>query len=102
MSTEVEQSKIIESSEESQDPKLQEEGIKFSTCVLIGVVLFIVVMIMWNSYAQFKANQNCPENFIEKTIKSGPDDDHVFDVETEVNKLRKIQENYLFKIRQTP
>jgi len=58
----------------------------------------VLVYLMWYSYKSFYENQDlCYEPFISKTIKTGTDYDKVFDVESEVNKLREMQENFLYR-----
>jgi hypothetical protein len=63
------------------------------------VVVALLVYMLYYSYTCFYENQDLiNEPFIEKTIQTGISDDKVFDVETEVNKLREFQENYLNSI----
>ena len=66
------------------------------TYVLSIIIIGLVVYLLYYSYTCFYENQDLiNEPFIEKTIKTGIDDDRVFDVDGEVNKLRKLQEKYL-------
>jgi hypothetical protein len=66
------------------------------TYVLSIIIIGLVVYLLYYSYTCFYDNQDLiNEPFIEKTIKTGIDDDHVFDVDGEVNKLRQLQEKYL-------
>jgi len=69
------------------------------TYVLSIIIIGLVVYLLYYSYTCFYENQDLiNEPFIEKTIKTGIDDDHVFDVDDEVNKLRQLQEKYLNSI----
>jgi hypothetical protein len=61
------------------------------------VVIVIIFYILYKSYNNFYANQDT-EPFIEKTIKTGIDDDKSFDVDTEVSRLSNMQESYLKKL----
>lgn len=66
------------------------------TYVLSIIIIGLVVYLLYYSYTCFYENQDLiNEPFIEKTIKTGIDDDRVFDVDGEVNKLRQLQEKYL-------
>ena len=66
------------------------------TYVLSIIIIGLVVYLLYYSYTCFYENQDLiNEPFIEKTIKTGIDDDRVFDVDGEVNKLRQLQEKFL-------
>ena len=70
------------------------------TYILGFFVIAIVIYLLWNSYSCFYANQDLlTESFLTGTVKTGTDDDIVFDVEGEINKLREMQEKYLNKIK---
>lgn len=60
-----------------------------------AVAACVVLYILYMVYNNFMTNQCAVEEFTEKTIKTGVDDDKVFDVEGEINKLRELQEKYL-------
>jgi hypothetical protein len=67
-----------------------------NTYILGAIIFGLVVTLLWYSYSCFCENQNLiTEPFIVKPIKTGIDDDLVFDVDGEVNKLRRLQEKYL-------
>lgn len=67
---------------------------------ILGVIIIgLVVYLLYYSYSCFYENQDLNnEPFIEKTVKTGIDDDQVFDVDSEVNKLRQLQEKYLVSL----
>ena len=72
----------------------------YYTYILGFFVIAIVIYLLWNSYSCFYANQDLlTESFLTGTVKTGTDDDIVFDVEGEINKLREMQEKYLNKIK---
>ena len=60
-------------------------------------IVAIVIGILYYSYTCFCENQSLSltEPYTEKTEKSGIDDDNAFDVDSEINKLRELQEKYL-------
>jgi hypothetical protein len=63
------------------------------------VVFGLVVCLLYYSYTCFYENQELIiDPFIEKTVKTGTDSDKVFDVDGEINKLRRLQEKYLEKL----
>lgn len=66
-----------------------------TTLALMAAVCLIVIYILYSASCTFYHNQKA-DTFVEKTVKSGVDAD--FDVESEVAKLRKRQENLLMKI----
>ena len=77
-----------------------DKGCNYYTCILGFFVIAIVIYLLWTSYACFYANQDLlNEPFLTGTVKTGTDDDIVFDVEGEINKLRETQEKYLNKIK---
>ena len=72
----------------------------YYTYILGFFVIAIVIYLLWTSYSCFYANQDLlTEPFLTGTVKTGTDDDIVFDVEGEINKLREMQEKYLNKIK---
>jgi hypothetical protein len=76
------------------------KGYNYYTYILGFFVIAIVIYLLWNSYSCFYANQDLlTESFLTGTVKTGTDDDIVFDVEGEINKLREMQEKYLNKIK---
>jgi len=67
---------------------------RYGYVVIIGL---LIVYIFYYSYNSFCENQNS-EPFIEKTIRTGIDDDRSFDVDAEVKRLSDLQEQYLRKL----
>ena len=59
--------------------------------IAVGAMLIVIMYFM---YVSFYNNQS-DDTFIEKTIKSGRDSDSSFDVGKHVDKLIKLQEDYL-------
>jgi hypothetical protein len=73
-------------------------GNPWQTYLLGTVAVLLVLYIFYYSYTCFCNNQHFDEPFIEKTIKTGIDDDRSFDVDVEVKRLSDIQEQYLRKL----
>ena len=64
------------------------------------LIIAVIIYLLWTSYSCFYDNQDLFDDpFISGTIKSSPDDDIVFDVDGEINKLRELQENYLNNLK---
>jgi hypothetical protein len=68
------------------------------TCLMGIIVIALVVYILYYSYSCFCENQDFDEAFIEKTVKTGTEDDKSFDVDAEIVRLSDLQEKYLEKI----
>lgn len=70
------------------------------TYILAGIVISLVLYIFYYSYGCFQSNQDLAinEGFIEKTIKSGPDSDKSFDMDSEIKRLSDMQEQFLRKL----
>ncbi len=76
------------------------DGSSYYTYVVGFFISVILIYLLWTSYSCFYANQDLiNEPFLTGTVKTGTDDDIVFDVEGEINKLREDQEKYLNKIK---
>lgn len=73
-------------------------GIPLQTYLLGAVAILLVLYIFYYSYTCFCDNQRLDEPFIEKTIKTGIDDDISFDVDVEVKRLSDLQEQYMRKL----
>jgi hypothetical protein len=96
-------SPLIESTPVDTPVKIDEDTADYTrtpyTYILSIITIGLIVYLMFYSYTCFYENQDLIiEPFIEKTIKTGIDDDIVFDVDGEVNKLRQLQEKYLNSI----
>jgi hypothetical protein len=70
------------------------------TYILSGIVVGLIVYLIYYSYTCFYENQDIiMEPFTENTIKSDPSADSSFDVDSEVDKLNKTQENNLSLVK---
>ena len=70
---------------------------KWMSYAITITVVCLVLYVFYYSWCCFQENQ-CEEPFIEKTIKTGIDDDKSFDIDKEVKRLSDIQESYLRKL----
>lgn len=111
MTESIETSSLIETSastKESSTTDVPEKDVKpstqksYYTYFLTIIVLALILTLFYHAYSCFCANQvELNEGFIEKTIKTGTDSDLSFDVDDEVNKLARMQEQYLSRINQS-
>ena len=71
------------------------------TYLLSVVVVGLVLYLFYYSYQCFQSNSDdmISESFIEKTVKTGPGSDRSFDMNEEVDRLRKLQEDYLASLK---
>jgi hypothetical protein len=68
------------------------------TYILSFIIVGLILYLLYYSYCCFYNNQENNESFITKPIKTGIDSDKSFDIESEISKLRRAQENYLKSI----
>lgn len=103
-SSDIEVSPMMDFTESAKDSDAKDvtgnipKNNKF-TYALIAVVVLLVLYLAYYAYKSFYDNQCDDEGFIEKTIKTGTESDSEFDMDTEVSKLRRLQEKYLSNVR---
>lgn len=96
---EVKQNSNIVISKDNNETDSKKNNTTVYTYILSFIIVGLILYLLYYSFCCFYNNQEINnESFITKPIKTGIDSDKSFDIESEISKLRRAQENYLKSI----
>lgn len=93
-----EESPIIEKSVSKHTNPIIKKCIDSKKYILTVIVVIIIGFILCNAYKQF-CNNRIKEPYINEQPKTHPQSDTSFDMDLEVKKLIKLQEEYLSNLK---
>jgi len=94
----VKQNSNIVISKDNNETDSKKNNTTVYTYILSFIIVGLILYLLYYSFCCFYNNQENNESFITKPIKTGIDSDKSFDIESEISKLRRAQENYLKSI----
>jgi len=93
-----EESPIIESKSSKHTNPILKKCIDSQKYILAVIAVIIIGFILYNAYKQFCDNR-VKEPYINEQPKTHPQSDTSFDMDLEVKKLIRLQEEYLSNLR---